>query len=47
MTGCTRSVESHPDPSLVKAEEGQACSEGELNMNVHAHAELANDLNEA
>ena len=40
-------MESRPDFGLVEAEDGQACSEGELNVNIDAHAELGNDLNEA
>jgi len=40
-------MESRPDSSLVKVEEGQAGGEDEIDVHVDAHAELSNDLNKA
>jgi len=36
-----------PEFCLVEAEEAQACGEGQVEVNVDAHAELGNDLNKA
>jgi len=40
-------MESRPDYSLVKVEEGQAGGEDKLDVHVDAHAELGNNLNKA